>query len=519
MSSASNPAANPAANPNVRVRFAPSPTGLLHVGNARTALVNWLVARQKGGVNILRIEDTDVDRSETRYETQLIEDLKWLGLDWEEGPDVGGASGPYRQSERMQLYHDYAERLLREGKAYLCFCTSEELEAERKRATAEHRAQVYSGKCRAIAPEEALRRRQAGEAGAIRLHIPERPIRFHDIVRGAVEFSNESVSDPIIMRSTGMPVYNFVVVIDDAEMKITHVIRGDDHLSNTPKQVALYEALGWPVPEFAHLSTILGADRERLSKRHGATSIATFREMGVLPEALVNYLALLGWAPSGGTRETFTRAELVQEFSLERVTPSPAIFDMQKLFWLNRHAILQCEPARRQSLALPLFTAAGYLPAKLDAKAQAWFAAILDLVAPSVDKLDELPARASMIFAFDPARALADPANAEVLAAPSAARVMQAFAARLENDKPPLTAERFKAMVNEVKAETGVKGKELFHPIRTLLTGSHSGPEFDKLIPLIEQGSALGPAVKVKSVRQRVVEFQKQAPSGKAFSQ
>ena len=293
---------------------------------------------------VLRIEDTDVDRSEARFEDQLIADLKWLGLDWDEGPDVGGAYGPYRQSDRLAIYREHAEKLLSEHKAYLCFCSEEELQRERERAAAEHRQPIYSGKCRGIDPAEAERRRVSGEACAIRLRIPEHPIRFHDIVHGAVEFSNEVVSDPIILRSSGMPVYNYVVVIDDALMKITHVIRGDDHLSNTPKQVAVYEALGWPVPEFAHLSTILGADRERLSKRHGATSIANFRDMGVLPEALVNYLALLGWAPTGGTREIFSAQELVKEFSLERVTPSPAVFDMEKLYWLNRHYIKESSP-------------------------------------------------------------------------------------------------------------------------------------------------------------------------------
>ena len=233
---------------------------------------------------ILRIEDTDVDRSEARFEDQLIADLKWLGLDWDEGPDVCGSYGPYRQSDRLGIYREHAEKLLSDHKAYLCFCTEEELQKDRERATAEHRQPIYSGKCRAIDPDEAQRRRAAGEPCAIRLRIPEHPIRFHDIVHGNVEFSNEVVSDPIILRSSGMPVYNYVVVIDDALMKITHVIRGDDHLSNTPKQVAVYEALGWPVPEFAHLSTILGADRERLSKRHGATSIANFRDMESCPK-------------------------------------------------------------------------------------------------------------------------------------------------------------------------------------------------------------------------------------------
>ena len=233
------------------------------------------------------------------------------------GPDTGGEYGPYRQSDRLEIYREHAERLLTDGKAYLCFCTEEELQKERESSSAEKGQAIYSGKCRRLDPEEAKKRRGNGEACAVRLKIPERPIRFHDIVRGDVEFSNEVVSDPVIVRSSGMPVYNYVVVIDDALMKITHVIRGDDHLSNTPKQVALYEALGWPVPEFAHLSTILGADRERLSKRHGATSIANFREMGVLPEALMNYLALLGWAPTGGTREIFSAEGIDQRVFAE----------------------------------------------------------------------------------------------------------------------------------------------------------------------------------------------------------
>src|SRR6266478_3167368 len=290
---------------------------------------------------VLRVEDTDIERSEARFEALLIDDLKWLGLNWDEGPDVGGSYGPYRQSDRLEIYREHAERLLQESKAYLCFCTEEELQKERESAMADQRQAIYSGKCRALDQDEAKRRREAGEASAIRLKIPEHPIRFHDIVRGDVEFSNEVVSDPIILRPSGMPVYNYVVVIDDALMKITHVIRGDDHLSNTPKQVALYEALGWPVPEFAHLSTILGPDRERLSKRHGATSVKNFQDMGVLPEALVNYMALLGWAPSGGDREIFSPQELVKEFRLERVTPSPAVFDFEKLYWLNRHYIKQ----------------------------------------------------------------------------------------------------------------------------------------------------------------------------------
>jgi nondiscriminating glutamyl-tRNA synthetase len=501
------------ADSRVRVRFAPSPTGQLHVGNARTALFNWLFARKNGGAMVLRIEDTDIERSEARFEDQLIEDLRWLDLDWDEGPDKGGAYAPYRQSERLEIYREHAERLLNEDKAYLCFCTEEDLQKDRERALAEHRRPVYSGKCRTLDPAEAERRRGAGEACAIRLRIPEHPIRFHDIVHGDVEFSNEVVSDPIILRSSGMPVYNYVVVIDDALMKISHVIRGDDHLSNTPKQVALYEALRWPVPEFAHLSTILGSDRERLSKRHGATSIANFRDMGVLPEALVNYLALLGWAPTGGTREIFSREELVKEFSLERVTPSPAVFDMEKLYWLNRHYTKQLPTERIARVAKPFFEKAGLLPQPFEFEVEIWFDRMLALLAPSVDRLDQLPERASLIFNYDAQAALAAPDNAEVLALPHTDAVIARFTVKVLSDESArealLTPERFKQMVNEVKAETGAKGKELFHPIRIIITGSHSGPEFDKLIPILEEGSRLNLPKHVLSVRERVEAFAK----------
>ncbi len=410
-----------------RVRFAPSPTGLLHVGNARTALYNWLFARRAGGQFLLRIEDTDLERSEARFETQLMEDLRWLGLDWDEGPGVSGlpdmgAYGPYRQSQRLEIYAEHTERLLAEGKAYRCFCTAEELEAERQLATAEHRPHIYSGRCRSLDQADIDRNLAAGIPFAVRLRIGPEPLRFHDLVRGPVEFAAGTVSDPVLVRSAGggaaglsggVPVYNYVVAIDDALMRITHVIRGDDHISNTPKQVAIYQAFGWPVPEFAHLSTILGADRERLSKRHGATSISTFREMGYLPEALVNYLALLGWGAEDGKTETFTLAELTRAFSLERVTPSPAIFDFDKLNWLNRHYLKLAKPERVAKLAerqfcqvrpdiFPLWAShelhtsemqsflaqqnppiqLGYLPVELIDRRSAWFARLLELVCP-----------------------------------------------------------------------------------------------------------------------------------------
>jgi glutamyl-tRNA synthetase/nondiscriminating glutamyl-tRNA synthetase len=491
----------------VRARFAPSPTGLLHVGNARTALFNWLFARQNKGVHVLRIEDTDVERSETRYESQLLDDLRWLGIDWDEGPDLGGPFAPYRQSDRMELYHRYAGKLLDENKAYLCFCSAEELERERKQAIAEQRAQVYSGKCRQCDPAEAKQRLSNGESAAIRLRIPERPINFHDIVRGDVTFESAAVSDPIIVRSSGMPVYNFVVVVDDAEMKITHVVRGDDHLSNTPKQVALYEALGVPIPQFAHLSTILGPDRERLSKRHGATSISQFREMGVLPEALVNYLALLGWAPTGGKRETFTPKELIKEFSLERVTPSPAVFDFEKLNWLNRHYLKAADPKRVVELSLPYFEKAGWVPTGNPPEVRSWMERVVALLVPYVDRLDQLPEKARLLFHYDAQSAVAAPDNRDLITSAIGRTVVSSFTNRIDATSDGFSAESFKGIINQVKEETGAKGKELFHPIRIVITGSHSGPDFDRVIPLIESGSRLALPQHIMNVRERVAAF------------
>jgi nondiscriminating glutamyl-tRNA synthetase len=519
------------ASPDVRVRFAPSPTGHLHVGNARTALFNWLFARQQGGKFILRIEDTDVERSQARFEDQLLADLRWLGLDWDEGPDVGGLYPPYRQSDRLQIYREYAERLLREGKAYLCFCSAEELQAERERSLAEGSQPVHLCKCRALNPEEAERRRAAGESPAIRLRIPQHAIKFHDMVRGEVEFPSEAIADPIILRSSGVPVYNYVVVIDDIEMKITHVIRGDDHLSNTPKQVALYEALGVPTPEFAHLSTILGSDRERLSKRHGATSIANFREMGILPEALMNYLALLGWAPSGGDREIFSKEELIREFQLQRVTPSPAVFDFEKLHWLNRHYIKQIPPLKLGYVGLEFFGRAGDLGSELQGQlsnserperkletgwhvaVQIWLARVVELFVPYIDRFDQLSDRAAFIFHFDPQTAVANPENATVLAWAKTASVLSVYARRVNAvEQGALTAEHFKQIVKDVQQETGTKGKELYHPIRITVTGSHSGPEFDKIIPIIEEGSRLQLPAHVPSVRERLDLFRSVFP-------
>jgi len=296
----------------MRVRFAPSPTGQLHVGNARTALFNWLLARGKDGTFILRIEDTDAERSTRESEVSILEDLRWLGLDWDEGPDVGGPHGPYRQSERLHLYASYANELIGGDHAYYCFCSPQTLDSERRSMLAAGRPPKYGGTCRGLSKEESAKRVEAGERPVIRFRVPEGvDVTFEDLVRGDVTFSSEVIGDPVIVRSDGRPAYNFAVVVDDAVMEITHVIRGEDHISNTPRQILIYQALGFPPPSFAHLSMVMGPDHTPLSKRHGATSLAEFRERGYLPEALTNYLALIGWSPRSGGGDAEGDAELM----------------------------------------------------------------------------------------------------------------------------------------------------------------------------------------------------------------
>ncbi len=499
---------------SVRVRFAPSPTGYVHVGNARTALFNWLFARHHQGQFILRIEDTDVERSRAEYESQLLDDLRWLGLDWDEGPDRGGPYGPYRQSERRELYGKFARQLIEAGQAYYCFCTPEQLEAERQAALEAGQQPKYSGRCRAIPPHEAERRRASGEAAAVRLKIPEGIYRWRDVVHGETSFSSEVMGDLILMRSSGQPAYNFAVVIDDHFMEISHVIRGDDHISNTPRQLALYRALGWTPPQFAHLSTILGPDRARLSKRHGATSLENFRQMGILPKALRNYLALLGWSPADGKTEILSTEQLITQFSLDHITKSPAVFDIKKLYAFNRHYISQInvgdfvrDAALRAWVERHLVDA-GYLEPPINGKTSEWlFNRLFPLLAPSVDRLDELSARASVVFNYDAQAMMEREQTRAVVEQPGARQVLQAFISKVLAETE-LSGERFRAITKEVQKETGKKGKELFHPIRVALTGQVSGPELEKLIPLFEEGSKLRLKKHVKSCAERLREFQ-----------
>ncbi len=330
----------------VRVRFAPSPTGNLHVGGARTALFNWLFARHHGGVFILRIEDTDLERSQEAYTRAILDGLRWLGLDWDEGPEVGGPHGPYFQTQREGLYREAVERLLREGKLYHCFCTAETLETMRQDQAERKVAIKYDGRCRALGRAEVERRIATGEKFVLRLRCPEgESVEWEDLTKGRLSFTSDLLDDLVVVKSDGMPTYNFAVVVDDVGMKITHVIRGEDHISNTPKQILLYRAMEAPLPRFAHIPMILGKDRARLSKRHGATSVIEYEKMGFDPEAFRNYLALLGWAPEDHTQELLSREELFARFTLDRVSSHGAIFDLDKLTWMNAEYIKRFSPA------------------------------------------------------------------------------------------------------------------------------------------------------------------------------
>ena len=351
----------------------------------------------------------------------------------------------------------------------------------------------------------------------MRLRIPDHPFRFEDLVHGLVEFPQEVIGDPILVRSSGLPAYNFAVVIDDALMRITHVIRGDDHISNTPRQMAAYEALAqlpkqaasdpdWKLPQFAHLSTILGPDHTRLSKRHGATALGHFRAVGILPEALANYLALLGWAPSHGNREIFALPELIQAFSVKEVSRNPAVFDVEKLRWLNRHYLKQSNPERILNLALPILQGAGYIGESPNESVRAWLREVLDLLLPSVDELSQLPVQAAVLFEYDARASLQVTENKEVISHPGALLVIEAFAEKvLENGA--LSPDCFRGVLEQVKQATQQKGKNLFHPIRVALTGTASGPQLDRLIPLVEAGSRLELPIPIKDCRSRLLEF------------
>jgi nondiscriminating glutamyl-tRNA synthetase len=476
----------------VRVRFAPSPTGDLHVGNARTALFNWLFARHAGGRFLVRIEDTDRERSRPEHERQLLADLRWLGLGWDEGIEEGGEDGPYRQSERLPLYRQAAGRLIEAGAAYRCFCEPAVLEEERAREREAGRASLYSGRCRGLQREASEARARAGEPWAVRFDVRAtaegEAVQFEDLVHGPVRVPVDQIGDFVLLRRDGGPAYNFAVVVDDHAMRISHVIRGDDHLSNTPRQVLLAGALGFPSPRFAHLPLLVAPGGAPLSKREGAVSVRALFEAGYPPEAVLNHLALLGWSPPGGV-EVLTREELVAAFDLARVARSPAVFDRQKLDALSMRHLQRWDPSRLVGEAAPVLQEAGLLPDTMTGDVRRWSEALVGLVSDRLSRLGELPALLGVVFEFDAQRALADDDVSSTLTDPAGRKVVRETLGLLDDE--PLTAPRLQGVIAEVRRRTGAKGKDLFHPIRVGLTGFGSGPELVRLLPVLDEGSRL----------------------------
>ena len=470
----------------IRVRFAPSPTGYLHVGGARTALFNWLFARHTGGTFILRIEDTDRKRSANRYEKAIIEDLRYLGLNWDEGIGVGGKFGPYRQSERLPLYREYAKKLLKEQKVYYCYCTEKELGERRKETLRRGQTPRYDGKCRSLTEEQKRKYEREGRRPTIRFKVPKRKVVVSDLVRGEVRFEADALGDFIILRSDGVAAFNFANIIDDMTMEITHVIRGEDHLSNTPRQILLYQALGAELPKFAHISMILGPDRTRLSKRHGATAIAEYRKKGYLPEALVNYLALLGWYPPDG-EEIKSIKEFIKGFSLNHVSKSSAIFDNQKLNWMNGSYIRSTSLKKITDLAIPYLKEAGYLKGKIIPTKKKWLLKVIEATRTHLDYLAQIPEETETFFTKE---IKISKEGKKILKKESSTKVLFALINRLKKIKE-ITDKNFKPLMRDLGKETGYKGKDLYLPIRVALTGKNRGPELYLILPLLGKRECL----------------------------
>jgi len=459
----------------VRVRFAPSPTGFLHIGNARIALCNKLFALKHDGVYVLRIEDTDVARLDPAAEEAIREDLRWLGLTWDEGPAGEGAHGPYRQSERTKIYYEHAERLKEQGGAYLCYCTPEELAQMREQLLARGQTPRYVGTCRGLSSAQAQELEASGRKPSLRFAVPEGATVVRDIIHGKKVFENKSMGDFVIMRSDGRPAYNFAAVVDDALMGITHVIRGEDHLPNTPRQVLLYEALGFTLPDFAHLPLLVAPDGERLSKRYGAVSVRAYREEGFLPQAVVNYLALLGGGTAGG-EEIMSWEGMVRRFSLEGIARSPAAFDPGKLRWLNRGHL---HTMRGEDI---LFYARPFLAGLLrEGTDEGWLVKVLNAVKENVETLAEIN-RYIPIFLPDGFSLDAD-ARA-VLTADDALAAVKALK-EIVAGMAEVTEDNFTEIVAALKKHTGLKGKQLFAPLRAALTGTMTGPELHKVLPVL----------------------------------
>jgi glutamyl-tRNA synthetase len=465
-----------------RVRFAPSPTGYLHVGGARTALFNWLYARRHGGTFILRIEDTDVERSSADMTAGILDSLRWLGLDWDEGPGVGGPHAPYFQSQRLVTYRDAADRLVRDQRAYYCYCHPDELKTKRDAAEASGGAWMYDRTCLRLTASEVAAREAAGMPRAIRFRVPPGETSFEDRVRGRVTVAHDHIEDFVIVRSDGHPTYQLSVVVDDVEMDVTEVVRGDDHISNTPKQVLLYGALNAPVPAFAHVPLILGPDKKRLSKRHGATSVGEYEAQGYLPEAMVNFLALLGWSPGAGDREVFSREELVERFTLEGISGGNAVFNPEKLDWFGQQHMQRWPGVDLLERLRSRLEAAGLWRAAFERGEREWIAAVIDLLKPRARTLNDFVPQLRPFLSDHVER---DPAAvAKHLAAPEIPGLLRAWRDRLA-DVQPFDRQTIEAALRSLAQERGVKAGALIHATRVAVTGQAVSPGLFEVLELV----------------------------------
>jgi nondiscriminating glutamyl-tRNA synthetase len=460
----------------IKVRFAPSPTGPLHIGGARSALFNYLFAQHYGGELLLRIEDTDTDRSYRKYEEEIIASLQWLGLQWGEGVGAGGENGPYRQSERLLIYEKYTQMLLDQGDAYFCFCSEEKLEEERQALMARGETPRYLGNCRHLSEEEQSACLAQGAKPVVRFRVPSHQIFVvDDLVRGRVSFPSDGMGDFIIVKSDGLPTYNFAVVVDDVLMGITHVMRAEEHLSNTPRQLMIYDALRFKRPEFAHISLILGSDRQKMSKRHGATSLMQYREMGYLPEALFNFLSLLGWSPEG-EEQILNAAQIAEAFTLERVAKSPAVFDVEKLNWMNGIYIRQLDVEDLAARVKPYLLSSPYAE-QIEALTAEHYLLLVSMLQDRLVCLGDIVPEAAVVFeaANYSSEAL------QVLHGDSTALVLEAFRDSLPEFLEP---GGIKQQLKSIAKQHKLKPKDVFMPLRCALSGQTHGPELPALITI-----------------------------------
>jgi glutamyl-tRNA synthetase len=464
-------------NNEIRVRIAPSPSGNLHVGTARTALFNYLFARNKGGKFILRIEDTDLERSNEAYTQNIFDSLKAMGLNWDEGPDVGGEFGPYKQSERFDIYKKYAEKLVETGHAYYCWCTQEELDAEKALAQEAKTLSIYSKRCKNLSPEQIEKYKAEGRKPTLRFEVPSKKLVFNDLIKGELEFDTSLLGDFVIMKSNGIPTYNFAVVIDDMEMKMSHIIRGEDHISNTPRQILIYEALEARVPEFAHVGMILAPDKTKLSKRHGATAVSEFIQQGYLTEAFVNFVAFLGWSSPDG-KEIMPLSEIVEKFSLNRISPSPAIFEFDKLNWMNGMYIRNLPTAELLEKLKPYLS--GFY---LSIYSQEQLETLVNAVKEPLVKLGEVTNAVS--YFFGDSIDISDEIKETVLNLPESKQVLEEFLKFAEtldyNDVEKLHEQmgEFRTLMKPLKP------KQVMWAVRAALSGRTHGADLGVLISLL----------------------------------